>query len=172
MLGEGLKQFTKTVLETALNEEMFPEDFVQGRLLLLLRLRQEPSSAGPGIHKYSQRHRPKTVMTEAGGHVPIEVPPRSASVSTDTVACSVCGPAPAVRRQIVDPCWRIFEIGAPETYSSWSVTDSKVDAAIVVTGSTGSAGNHLFGLRGRCLSVPTCLGVQRKFREFCLARPI
>ncbi len=51
-----LKQFTKTVLETALNEEMFPKDFVQGRPLLAPRPRQEPSSAGPRINEYPQRN--------------------------------------------------------------------------------------------------------------------
>ena len=50
-----LKQFTKTVLETALNEEMFPEDFVQGRPLLAPRARQGPSSARSGVYEYSQR---------------------------------------------------------------------------------------------------------------------
>ena len=50
-----LKQFTKTVLETALNEEMFPKDFVQGRPLLAPRTRQEPSPARSGIDEHPQR---------------------------------------------------------------------------------------------------------------------
>ena len=51
-----LKQFTKTVLETALNEEMFPEDFVQGRPPLAPRARQESSPAGAGIVQHPQRN--------------------------------------------------------------------------------------------------------------------
>ena len=69
-----LKQFAKTVLETALNEEMFPEDFVQGRPLLAPRARQKPSPPERESTNIRNGTRPKTVLTEAAGHVPIEVP--------------------------------------------------------------------------------------------------
>ena len=59
-----LKQFTKTVLETALNEEMTEH------------LGHEKNQADPGRDASNVRNgtRPKTVLTEATGHVEIEVP--------------------------------------------------------------------------------------------------
>jgi putative transposase len=62
---EGLlKQFTKTVLETALNEEMTEH------------LGHEKHHADPGREASNVRNgsRPKTVLTEGTGHVQIEVP--------------------------------------------------------------------------------------------------
>jgi transposase-like protein len=61
---EGLlKQFTKTVLETALNEEMTEHLGYEKRDL-----------AGAGSGNVRNGTRSKTVLTEAGGHVGIEVP--------------------------------------------------------------------------------------------------
>lgn len=59
-----LKQFTKTVLETALNEEMTEH------------LGHDKNQAPPERESTNIRNgtRPKTVLTEAAGHVPIEVP--------------------------------------------------------------------------------------------------
>jgi putative transposase len=59
-----LKQFTKTVLETALNEEMTEH------------LGHEKNQADPGRDSANVRNgsRPKTVLTEATGQVTIEVP--------------------------------------------------------------------------------------------------
>ena len=59
-----LKQFTKTVLETALNEEMTEH------------LGHEKHQAVPGRESANVRNgsRPKSVLTEATGHVQIEVP--------------------------------------------------------------------------------------------------
>ena len=59
-----LKQFTKTVLETALNEEMTEH------------LGHEKHQADPGRFASNVRNgtRPKTVLTEATGQVTIEVP--------------------------------------------------------------------------------------------------
>jgi transposase-like protein len=59
-----LKQFTKTVLETALNEEMTEH------------LGFEPNQAPPERDSANVRNgtRPKTVLTETSGPVPIEVP--------------------------------------------------------------------------------------------------
>ena len=59
-----LKQFTKTVLETALNEEMTEH------------LGHEEHQAEPGRDSANVRNgsRPKTVLTEATGQVTIEVP--------------------------------------------------------------------------------------------------
>ncbi|MEA9985797.1 IS256 family transposase [Subtercola sp. RTI3] len=59
-----LKQFTKTVLETALNEEMTEH------------LGHEKHRAAPHRDASNVRNgsRPKTVLTEATGHVQIEVP--------------------------------------------------------------------------------------------------
>ena len=59
-----LKQFTKTVLETALNEEMTEH------------LGHDKNQATPERESTNIRNgtRPKTVLTEAAGHVPIEVP--------------------------------------------------------------------------------------------------
>lgn len=59
-----LKQFTKTVLETALNEEMTE------------LLRHEKHQADPGLFASNVRNgtRPKTVLAEATGQVTIEVP--------------------------------------------------------------------------------------------------
>ena len=59
-----LKQFTKSVLETALNEEMTEH------------LGHEKNHADPGRDSANVRNgtRPKTVLTEATGHVEIDVP--------------------------------------------------------------------------------------------------
>ena len=59
-----LKQFTKTVLETALNEEMTEH------------LGHDKNQAPPDRESTNIRNgtRSKTVLTEATGHVPIEVP--------------------------------------------------------------------------------------------------
>ena len=59
-----LKQFTKSVLETALNEEMTEH------------LGHEKHRAGGDRDSTNIRNgtRPKTVLTEATGHVEIEVP--------------------------------------------------------------------------------------------------
>ncbi|MDI9915412.1 transposase [Rhodococcus sp. IEGM 1379] len=59
-----LKQFTKTVLETALNEEMTEH------------LGHDKNQAQPDRDSTNIRNgtRSKTVLTEATGHVPIEVP--------------------------------------------------------------------------------------------------
>ncbi len=59
-----LKQFTKTVLETALNEEMTEH------------LGHEKNQADPDRDTSNVRNgsRPKTILTEATGHVQIEVP--------------------------------------------------------------------------------------------------
>ena len=59
-----LKQFTKTVLETALNEEMTEH------------LGHDKNQAQPDRDSTNIRNgtRSKTVLTEASGHVPIEVP--------------------------------------------------------------------------------------------------
>ncbi|RFA11657.1 IS256 family transposase [Subtercola boreus] len=59
-----LKQFTKTVLETALNEEMTDH------------LGHEKHHADPGREASNVRNgsRPKTVLTEGTGHVQIEIP--------------------------------------------------------------------------------------------------
>ncbi|WP_372482318.1 transposase [Rhodococcus qingshengii] len=59
-----LKQFTKTVLETALNEEMSEH------------LGHDKNQARPDRESTNIRNgtRSKTVLTEASGHVPIEVP--------------------------------------------------------------------------------------------------
>ena len=59
-----LKQFTKTVLETALNEEMTEH------------LGHEKHLADPARESSNVRNgtRPKTVLTEATGHVQIDVP--------------------------------------------------------------------------------------------------
>ncbi len=59
-----LKQFTKTVLETALNEEMTEH------------LGHDKNQAQPERESTNIRNgtRPKTVLTEASGHVPIDVP--------------------------------------------------------------------------------------------------
>ena len=59
-----LKQFTKTVLETALNEEMTEH------------LGHDKNQAPPDRESTNIRNgtRSKTVLTEASGHVPIEVP--------------------------------------------------------------------------------------------------
>ncbi len=59
-----LKQFTKTVLETALNEEMTEH---LGHDKNQAPLDRESTNVRNGT-------RPKTVLTEAAGHVPIEVP--------------------------------------------------------------------------------------------------
>lgn len=72
-----LKQFTKTVLETALNEEMFPKDFVQGRPLLTPRPRQEPSPAGPRIDEHSQRNPVEDGVDRSHRPRPDRSPPRS-----------------------------------------------------------------------------------------------
>ena len=72
-----LKQFTKTVLETALNEEMFPEDFVQGRPLLAPRARQTPSQAGSRIHKYPYRNPAEDGVDRGQRACPDRGPPRS-----------------------------------------------------------------------------------------------
>ncbi|WP_410055743.1 hypothetical protein [Rhodococcus sp. WS3] len=72
-----LKQFTKSVLETALNEEMFPEDFVQGRPLLAPRARQKPSPAGTGIDEYSQRDSVEDGVDRGGRACSDRGPPRS-----------------------------------------------------------------------------------------------
>ena len=59
-----LKQFTKTVLETALNEEMTEH------------LGHDKNQAKPDRESTNIRNgtRPKTVLTESTGQVPIEVP--------------------------------------------------------------------------------------------------
>ncbi len=59
-----LKQFTKNVLETALNEEMTEH------------LGHEKNHADPGRDSANVRNgtRPKTVLTEATGHVQLDVP--------------------------------------------------------------------------------------------------
>ena len=59
-----LKQFTKTVFETALNEEMTEH------------LGHDKNQAPPDRESTNIRNgtRSKTVLTEAAGHVPIEVP--------------------------------------------------------------------------------------------------
>ncbi len=59
-----LKHFTKTVLETALNEEMTEH------------LGQDKNQAPPERESTNicNGTQPKTVLTEAAGHVPIEVP--------------------------------------------------------------------------------------------------
>ena len=59
-----LKQFTKTVLEAALNEEMTEH------------LGHDKNQAPPDRESTNIRNgtRPKTVLTDASGHVPIEVP--------------------------------------------------------------------------------------------------
>lgn len=59
-----LKQFTKTVLETALNEEMTEH------------LGHDKNQANPGRASTNIRNgtRSKTVLTESTGQVPIEVP--------------------------------------------------------------------------------------------------
>ena len=59
-----LKQFTKTVLETALNEEMTEH------------LGHDKNQAPPERESSNIRNgtRSKTVLTEASGHVPIDVP--------------------------------------------------------------------------------------------------
>ena len=61
-----LKQFTKTVLETALNEEMTEH------------LGHDKNQAPADRESTNIRNgtRSKTVLTEASGHVPIEVPHR------------------------------------------------------------------------------------------------
>jgi putative transposase len=58
-----LKQLTKTVIETALNEEMTEH---------LGYEKHDPGGAGTGNIRNGTR--PKTVLTEATGHVEIEVP--------------------------------------------------------------------------------------------------
>ena len=58
-----LKQLTKTVIETALNEEMTEH--------LGMRSTTRP---GPGSGNVPQRDRAKTVLTDATGQVAIEVP--------------------------------------------------------------------------------------------------
>src|SRR5580765_6500637 len=58
-----LKQLTKTVLETALNEEMTEHLGYEKR---------DPAGAGTGNLRNGTRA--KTVLTEATGHVEIEVP--------------------------------------------------------------------------------------------------
>jgi len=50
-----LGKLTKNVLETALDAEMFPEDFVQGRPLLAPRLREERPGR-PRQRQLPQRH--------------------------------------------------------------------------------------------------------------------
>jgi putative transposase len=69
-----LKQFTKNVLETALNEEMTEH------------LGHEKNRADPGRDSANVRNgaRPKTVLTEATGHVEIDVP-RDRDASFDPV---------------------------------------------------------------------------------------
>jgi putative transposase len=59
-----LKQFTKNVLETALNEEMTGH------------LGHEKNRAEDGRESSNVRNgtRPKTVLTEATGHVQLDVP--------------------------------------------------------------------------------------------------
>ena len=61
-----LKQFTKSVLETALNEEMTEH------------LGHEKNRGAEGRDSTNVRNgtRPKTVLTEATGHVELEVPRR------------------------------------------------------------------------------------------------
>ena len=58
-----LKQLTKTVLETALNEEMTEH---------LGHEKHDPPGAGPGNIRNGTRA--KTVLTERTGHVEIDVP--------------------------------------------------------------------------------------------------
>jgi putative transposase len=62
--GGLLKQFTKTVLETALNEEMTEH-------LGHDKNRAEPERESSNVRNGT---RPKTVLTEATGHVQIDVP--------------------------------------------------------------------------------------------------
>lgn len=59
-----LKQFTKTVLETALNEEMTEH-------LEHAKYRADPAREAGNVRNGT---RPKTVLTGATGHVLIEVP--------------------------------------------------------------------------------------------------
>ncbi len=59
-----LKQFTKTVLETALNEEMAEH----------LGHQKNRATAEPETSNVRNGTRPKTVLTEASGQVQIEVP--------------------------------------------------------------------------------------------------
>src|SRR3954449_8498605 len=58
-----LKQLTKTVLETALNEELTEH---------LGYDKHDPAGAGSGNIRNGTR--PKTVLTEASGHVQLDVP--------------------------------------------------------------------------------------------------
>lgn len=60
-----LKQFTKTVLETALNEEMTAH---------LGRAKHEPALPDAGRVNVRNGTRPKTVLTDSVGEVTIEVP--------------------------------------------------------------------------------------------------
>ena len=90
-----LKQFTKTVLETALNEEMTEH------------LGHDKNQARPERDSTNIRNgtRSKTVLTEASGHVPIEVPrdregtfepqivkKRQRRLSGSTRSCCPCTP--------------------------------------------------------------------------------
>ena len=59
-----MKQFTKSVLETALNEEMTEH-------LGHDKNRPEPERESSNVRNGT---RPKTVLTEATGHVQIDVP--------------------------------------------------------------------------------------------------
>jgi transposase-like protein len=58
-----LKQLTKTVLETALNEELTEHLGFE---------KHDPAGVGSGNIRNGTR--PKTVLTEASGHVEIDVP--------------------------------------------------------------------------------------------------
>jgi hypothetical protein len=77
-----LKQFTKSVLETALNEEMTEH------------LGHEKNRAEPDRDSANVRNgtRPKTVLTEATGHVQLDVP-RDRDGSFDPVIAEVAAAA-------------------------------------------------------------------------------
>ncbi len=90
-----LKQFTKTVGRTALNEEM-TED---------LGHKKHPCPRGTRLHQRTQRDRPKAVLTEATGQVQIDVPrdrdgtftpqivkKRQRRLTASTASCCRCMP--------------------------------------------------------------------------------
>ena len=75
-----LKQLTKTVLETALNEELTEH---------LGYDKHDPAGAGSGNIRNGTR--PKTVLTEASGHVEIDVPRDRAGTFEPQIVRSVNG---------------------------------------------------------------------------------
>jgi hypothetical protein len=142
-----LKQLTKTVLETALNEEMTEH---------LGYEKHDPAGAGTGNIRNGTRS--KTVLTDTTGPVDIDVPrdraatfepqivkkrrrrlsgadevvlslyakgltPQSASPSAGNATSSACGPAPAVRVPSSGrPCSPTYATAASRTPSSSSAT--------------------------------------------------